>query len=69
MLNMYGQLYNSHHFSLRPFHVMAGCIFFLLSWDPHTLIQYTTVNIMFLPIIVKEGAGNSFLQFVGTLHT
>jgi len=48
---------------------MAGGIIFLLSWDPHTLIQFTTVNVMFLPVIVKEGAGNSFVQFVGTLHT
>jgi len=69
---MYGQLDNSHQFSLRPFNVMTGGFYlfiFFFIWDSHTLIHLTAVNIVFLPIIIKEGAGNSFLQFVGMLHT
>ena len=50
---MYGQLHNSHHFSRRPFNVMTGRFYFFFSWDSHTLIHLTAVNIVFLPIIIK----------------
>jgi len=57
---------NLCHFSLRPFSMTAGStvigtVQFAVCWGPHSFAQCTTVSVMCLFTIFKEGAGSGSL--------